>query len=161
MTNTEDTIVTFTNRSFETIEIEQEDRAWILNEDRAKFCKYLVCCHSEGEKRGTAFLVGKIRGIRFSHIDLNTNKKRRAIQVSELASIDLPNIWGGWQNPVHYTTLEDIGINISTLTFRNLATNNIPLRMSVPDQLTITQAKAGLSQYYGVSLENIEILIKG
>ena len=153
------TILTFTENSLERILDGNEDRDWVLNATRAKSCKYLVCCHSQGEKRGTAFLVGKIEGVRFIRLDSVSNKKRWAVQFSEWANIDIPCVWGGWQNPVHYTSLEEMDINLSDLKFQ--VSSKLPKPTESILSLTIAQAKAGLANHYDVSLENIEISIRG
>lgn len=100
----ENTIITFTRQNLEKIISNGYDYGWILNQNRAKACKYLVCCHSQGAKKGTAFLLGLISQIVFHNSDEN-GQDRWDINISEYASIDIPNIWGGWQNPVHYTNL--------------------------------------------------------
>jgi hypothetical protein len=150
------TIVTYTRNQLQEIKNAGCDRSWVLNRDRAGACKYLVCCHSEGAKKGSAFLLGSISRIRDEGVDDN-GKNRWAIEISEYASIDLPNVWKGWQNPVHYTSLGELGIEPSALKFERLQEdqgNNI-----LP--LTIEQAKQGLAKNFNLNIEQIEILIKG
>ena len=146
-------IQTFTKYSFETIKSMGGDYAWVLNQNRARSYQYLVCCSSGGANGGSAFLVGKISGIEFDHVG-DKGKNRYAICVSEVAAVDIPDLWPGNQNPVRYTTLEDLGIDPSKLSFQKVGTTQ-------SNGLTIAQAKAGLAKNYGVSEDNIEILIKG
>ena len=153
-----DTVVTFTGNGLQDIVERQEDWEWVLNERRAKSCKYLVCCHSGGEKRRTAFLIGKIKGVRFSKIDPKSGEKRSAVQFSEWANLDIADAWGGWQNPVHYASLEELGINLLDLEFQKMPVSN---GSGGSLSLTIAQAKAGLARQYDVTPENVEILIKG
>lgn len=146
-------IQTFTCNSFDNILNRGGDYAWVLDQNKAKTYEYLVCCSSEGANRGNAFLVGKISGIEFDRVGEN-GKNRYAICISEVASVDIPDLWPGNQNPVRYTTLEDLGIDPSKLVFRKVS----------PTQskgLTIAEAKAGLAKTFGVSEDSIEILIKG
>jgi hypothetical protein len=61
----EDTVMTFTENDLETIKTKGGDYNWVLNQNRVANCKYLVCCHSQGAKKGTAFLVGLISKTEF------------------------------------------------------------------------------------------------
>ena len=55
---------------------------------------------------------------------------------------------------MRYTSLEDLGIDLNSLKFE---------KISKPESVsfTIAQAKAGLAKNYGISEDNIEIVIKG
>lgn len=151
----ENTIITYTRNQLQEIKAKGCDYSWILNKQRAEKCKYLVCCHSEGAKKRDAFLVALINRIRQTDDDDKGNA-RWAIDFSEYVSIDLLNVWGGWQNPIHYTSLEKLGVDPSTLKFEKLqeSETNIP-------SLTIEQARQGLAKSFAVNPEQIEILIKG
>jgi len=144
---------TFTENSLDDIRNRGGDYDWALNPDRAKKCKYLVCCSSQGANQRTSFLVGKISGTEFTYAGKN-GKKRYLVTISEYASIDIPDSWSGQQNPVRYTSLEDLGIDLNSLKFE---------KISKPEStsFTIAQAKAGLAKNYGISEDNIEIMIKG
>jgi hypothetical protein len=124
-----------------------------LAQDRAKKCKFLVCCSSQGANQKTSFLVGKISGTEFTYTG-ESGKDRYLVTISEYASIDIPNSWNGQQNPVRYTSLEELGIDLNSLNFE---------KISKPEStsFTIAQAKAGLAKNYGISEDNIEIIIKG
>ena len=158
-------IQTFTHHAFAEIVNKGGDYEWVLNQKRAETYRYLVCCSSVGVNRGSGFLVGKINGIEFFRVDEKGNN-RYQICVSEVAAIDIPNLWSGQQNPVKYTSLEELGIDLSRLNFEDVAeikstfnSHQISETECIP--LTIQQAKAGLAKKYGVSEDNIEILIKG
>ena len=89
---------------------------------------------------------------------------------SDYAVVDMPEVWGGWRNPVRYTTMEDLGIGPDDLDFRPMPKNESgeedqpqgstadPLR-AVP--LSIAEAKEALALTFGVSPEAIEITIRG
>jgi hypothetical protein len=117
-----DTIMTFTENELETIKAKGGDYNWVLNQQNAGNCKYLVCCHSHGAKRGTArtaFLVGLISKIVDS--ETRSDEGRAKICISEYAEIDIPDVWKKiWQNPFKYTSLEELGINVSDLKFQKL-----------------------------------------
>ncbi len=144
---------TFTENSLDDIRNRGGDYDWALDQDRAKKCQFLVCCHSQGSNRKSSFLVGKISGAEFTYAGEN-GRKRYLIQISEYASIDVPDSWSGQQNPVRYTSLEELGIDLNSLKFEKISN---PKSTS----FTIAQAKAGLAKYYGISEDNVEIMIKG
>ncbi len=152
------TILTYTRNDLEYIKTKGCDDSWVLNENRAGSCKYLVCCHSQGAKQKNAFLVGLISEIR------HEGEKRRAIHISKYASIDVPNMWLGWQNPVHYTTLEELGIAPSTLKFEKIQkTEKDETFPEITEilPLSIEQAKEGISKKFEITPDKIEIIIKG
>ena len=152
----ETAIQTFTSNSAESIIGMAGDYYWPLNINRAKNSKYLVCSSSVGVNHGSGFLVGKISDFELVKFDPN-KKERYIIHISEWANIDIPKLWPGNRNPVRYTSLEDLGINLSDLKFEK-----IPKISTSPSQfLTIAEAKIGLAKYYEVSPDNIEITIKG
>jgi hypothetical protein len=145
-------IQTFTGNSLDAILTRGGDFDWSLNQDRAKNCRFLVCTSSTGANHGSSFVVGKI-----SHIETSPDRENRhIIRISEFAVIDLPDQWPGNRNPVRYTTLEELGIDPSELIFKK-----VTVTVTKSNSLTIAQAKAGLSEHYGISPDNIEIIIKG
>jgi hypothetical protein len=171
----EDTVAVLTARSPQRILREGGSQAWVLNPVRAKQCTWLVCTQNRHhadhdfedatEPHGSAFLVGKIAGLRRS--EENPNEERWLIAISEYALIELPNVWGGWRNPVRYTSLADLGIDPRSLSFQPLAKAAKPV--SKPDAapnpavggLTIAEAKRGLALTFGVAEDAIEITIRG
>lgn len=100
-------------------------------------------------------MVALISGIRQVDVDAKGND-RWAIDLSEYASIDLPKMWKGWQNPVHYTNSEELKIDLSTIKFEKLQESG---KNDTPS-LTLEQAKQGLAKSFAVNPEQIEILIK-
>ena len=144
---------TFTENSLEDILDRGGDYDWVLDQDRAKKCQYLVCCSSQGANRKSSFLVGKISGSEFTYAGEN-GQNRYLVAISEYALINIPDSWPGNQNPVRYTSLEDLGIDPARLIFEKVS-------KPVSASFTMAQAKAGLAKHYGVSENNIEITIKG
>lgn len=143
-------IQTYTGNDLDTILARGGDFDWALNQDRAKGCRFLVCTSSTGANRGHSFVVGKVGSIETSP----DREERYIIRIFEFAVIDLADQWPGNRNPVRYTNLEDLGIDPSKLSFQKVT-------VTKSNSLTIAQAKAGLSEQYGVSPSNIEIIIKG
>lgn len=146
-------IQTFTKNSLEDILDRGGDYDWVLDQDRAKKCQYLVCCSSQGANRKSSFLVGKISGVDFTYTR-ESSKNGYLVRISEYAEINIPDSWPGNQNPVRYTSLEELNIDLASLKFQKIS-------KSVSASFTIAQAKTGLAKHYGVSEDSIEITIKG
>ena len=168
----QDAIVVFTARSPETIIREGGSGAWVLNAARAKQCTWLVCiqnCHNPDyefsdatEPHGSAFLLGKISGVRRSEDD------RWLVTISEFARINIPDAWDHGRNPVRYTTLEELGISLDGIEFQPVPETgpaSLPQGMKLEGsgvpKLTIAEAKKALATTYGVAPEAVEITIRG
>ena len=147
--------------------------SWVVAEKQARRREFLVCIRNARdvdfpghEPHGTAFLVGRIKKLKAHGID-RKGMQRFIIEISEYDVVDYPGAWGAWRNPVKYTTLEELGIDLKKLKFKpmpaptKVLTPPPPPDRSKPGALTITEAKAGLALQFGVPPEAIEILIKG
>ena len=170
MSAIENTIVVFTGKSFEKILREGGSQAWKLDPARARRCKWLVCTqnarnyedYADGAApHGSAFLVGRISRIRPATDP--GGEDRWLIEIDEYARIDQPKVWGGERNPVRYTNLAALGIDLEGVEFKKLerATTAAAATAAAVDGLTIAQAKAGLAATYGVTADSIEIVIRG
>ena len=147
--------------------------SWVVAEKQARRREFLVCIRNaravdfhDHEPHGTAFLVGRVSGLKPYGQD-KKGMQRWIIQISEYAVIDYPEAWGEWRNPVKYTTLEELGIDLKELKFKPMPepTKDLPPPLP-PDRsktgaLTIAEAKAGLALQFGVPPEAIDILIRG
>jgi hypothetical protein len=148
--------------------------SWVVAEKQARRREFLVCIRNardvdfhDHEPHGTAFLVGRISGLKAHGID-KKGMQRFIIEISEYAVADHPEAWGEWRNPVKYTTLEELGIDLKKLKFKPmppptkfLTSPAPPPARSKTGALTIAEAKAGLALQFGVPQDAIEILIKG
>ena len=147
--------------------------SWVVAEKQARRQEFLVCIRNarevdfrDHEPHGTAFLVGRISDLKPHGVD-RKGMPRWVIMLSEYAETDYPEAWGEWRNPVKYTSLEELGIDLKQLRFKPMAkpTKDLPPPTSpAPAKtgaLTIAEAKAGLALQFGVPPEAIEILIKG
>lgn len=147
--------------------------SWVVAEKQARRREYLVCIRNarevsfhDHEPHGTAFLVGRISGLKPHGVD-RKGMQRWIIEISEYAEVNCAEAWGEWRNPVKYTTLEDLGIDPKKLKFKPMPTPTKVLPPPAPPErsktgaLTIAEAKAGLALQFGVPPEAIEILIKG
>lgn len=117
-------VAVFCGKSKEKIIREGGTQSWRLVPANAAQHEFVVCCRSgvdwvEGnEERGSAFLVGRIAGVVRA---TDTTDERYLIQMSEYAEVDVAHAWKGWRNPVKYTTLEELGIDLSGLAFEPIA----------------------------------------
>ena len=187
------TAVVFTAKSIERILREGGTSSWRLDRNHARQCIYAICTRNahnpdvEGlESHKSAFLVGKVKDV----VPAPDVHDRYLIQFSEYARVDIPDVWQGDRNPVKYATLEELGIDPSTLTWVPMPEPDSPpdrysrtmLRSqdapefeqrnaALPPQknilhrddvpLTMAEAKKGLALTFGVSPDSIEITIRG
>ncbi|MBY4128107.1 hypothetical protein HQO83_06875 [Rhodococcus fascians] len=169
MTTNEDTVAVFTGKSLDSILGEGGSQSWKLDAARARKCQYVVCTQNEHnveayadgtEDHGSAFLVGRLSRIVPATDD---RPDRWKIQFSEFARISVPDVWTGDRNPVRYTTLEDLGIDLTDATFETFDDQSTSTQAPTTEvaALTIAQAKAGLAQTFGVKVDAIEIVIRG
>jgi hypothetical protein len=176
MDTTEDTIVVFTARSPERIVREGGSQSWVLNAARAKNCEYLVCTQNRHnpdhefsdatEPHGAGFLVGKISGIWPSQEP--GDKDRWQVAISQFARIDMPNLWDHGRNPVRYTSLVDLGIDLAKLAWEPMpkaaprpALASATATTAASASLSIAEAKKALAVTFGVKPEAVEITIRG
>jgi hypothetical protein len=166
-------IAVFTANSRDEILAVGGSSSWVVAEKQARRRQFLVCIRNardvdfhDHEPHGTAFLVGRIKDLKAYGVD-KKGMQRFIIEISEYAVVDYPEAWGEWRNPVKYTTLEELGIDLKKLTFKPMPTPTKVLAPPAPPDrskagaLTIAEAKAGLALQFGVPPEAIEILIKG
>lgn len=177
MANNFEVLTVFTFRSAERMIKERGSQAWNLSANNARRCSYIVCCRnrfaewgSEGEEEhGAAFLVGKINSVEPSP----ERPDRFIVKFEEYALIDpQPLVWPGSRNPVWYVkSLSDLEIDETALVWHPMpeddeaisqeAGHPLSYDFSSMDGLTIPQAKVGLALTFGVSPENIEIVVRG
>lgn len=167
MSETENAVVVFTAKSPETILREGGSQAWKLDPARARKCEWLVCTQNAhnyedyadpSEPHGSAFLVGRI-----SRLTPATEVEGRwKIEVDEYVRISQSDVWAGDRNPVRYTNLAALGIDIDSTAFQKLERSDLITAPPLPTVgLTIAQAKAGLAKTFGVGVDSIDIVIRG
>lgn len=160
-------IAVFTSKSLETLLSHGGSGPWVGAEERVKRQEYLVCIRKVkpgSEGHGAAFLIGKISGVRKHGFD-RRGQQRWFFEISEYAVPSHPQGQWQWRNPVRYTTLQELGIDLTELRFEIAppATHSAPMAEagSSVKPLTIAEAKAGLAAKFGVSPDAIDIHIKG
>lgn len=178
-------IAVLTYKSRERILADGGTESWKLKKSTAEQFDYVVCTrnvtnpNSEGpEAHRSAFLIGKISKV----VASSETADRFKICFSEFATVKLEDIWKpGWRNPVRYTTLEELGISLDGLVFKEMdwadiiAISHLKREEDANDMdfqdyhesadelarpLTIREAKEGLSAGLGVPVDAIEIIIR-
>lgn len=161
----------FTGKSIETTLSVGGTQSWVLDRTRARQAAFAVLCRNTGadwsegdEEHGEGFMVGRVKDI----VESTETPGRFLVLFDEYAKISTPNLWPGLRNPVHYTTLEEIGVDVSALTFEPMpptdtrsARERVPASPKGIEPLTIPEAKARLAQTFGVTPDTIEITIRG
>lgn len=165
------TVIVFTAKGINKTIEQGGSGNWKLNAERVKKCDYLILTANSHqpasmhlkEKHGHAFLIGKISGLTQAAFDDQGNKEsnRWIIQFSEYAEIDLPNAWGGFQNPVKYADLSEFSLDPELLNWKPFPTDQIinQIHRGVP-ALTIEEAKFGIAKKLEITPECIEISIR-
>ncbi|APT60215.1 hypothetical protein RGI145_23000 (plasmid) [Roseomonas gilardii] len=155
-----------TYKSVETILAVGGTQSWALDRNRAKGCKYAVCCRNantreaEGnEAHGSAFIVGKVSDV----VESTDHDGRWLILFSEYATVNVGDQWEG-RNPVRFYTVEDYDghIDFDALDWKPMPELEASSTTAQPIQgMTITQAKAALAATFGVDPSAVEITIRG
>jgi hypothetical protein len=92
------------------------------------------------------------------------------IEFSEFARVNIPNVWTGDRNPVKYRSVDDLGIDFSTLKWERMPEPDSasapvyeapPVNQNGAKPLTMAEAKKGLALTFNVPPEAIEITIRG
>jgi hypothetical protein len=163
--------VFFTAKSVETLVTEGGTSAWRLDRNHARQCAFAVCTRNTRRLLGTpgpeahcsAFLVAKIKDV----VPAPDRPGRYLVQFSEYARVNILDAWKSDRNPVKYATLEELGIDPSTLKWERMPEEDKPHeparqgRITSDAPLTMAEAKKGLALAFGVSPEAIEITIRG
>jgi hypothetical protein len=159
-------IAVFTGKPLDVLLAHGGSGPWVGAEERVNQQEYLVCIRKTKpgtEGHGAAFLVGRISGVRKHGLD-RRGQQRWFFEISEFAILSHPGQWQ-WRNPVRYTTLEELKVELKKLKFKPAppATLSPPMAEtgSIVKPLTIAEAKAGLAAKFGVSPDAIDIHIKG
>lgn len=159
MSDTRDVVMVLTGNSLETMFKAGGSGNWVAKANRVQRCQYLVAVRhgnssftQDDRPHDAAFLIGKVSGT------TEVEDHRLVINFSEYAEIDIPHAWPGNRNPVTYTSLDQLGIDVSTLSWIPFPTERIAPPAVRP--LTIEEAKRGIAQALGIAPECIEITIR-
>ncbi len=174
------TIAVLTHESLEDIFERGGTGYWGTKADRAKEYRYAACVRNRNHPRSpkdvphrAAFMVGRISGVFETNHLTEAGIPRVLIQFSDYAIVESKrDAWGKSQNPVWYTSLEDLGLDIRHLEFKPMpqsSCQNIDresqehLEHSKSSGSTadiLTEAKKDLAQRLQLPIANIEITVK-
>lgn len=163
---TENVVQVLTYKSIETMLATGGTQSWALDRNRAKGCKYAVCCRNantrdaEGkEAHGSAFMVGKVSDV----VPSTETDDRWLVRFSEYALVNVGDQWEG-RNPVRFYTVEDYegDIDFSALDWKPMPEPSAKLGGRPTEKgMTIAEAKVALAATFGVDPSAIEIIIRG
>jgi len=160
-----DTVVVFTWKDTDSMTAEGGCGYWKADIRRLRDCSYLVATANANaedtnftaQQHGQAFLVGKVAGTFRSP----KYPDRVVITISEYAEVDIPDVWPGNQNPVYYTSFEALDIDPDKLHWQPFPAVEQQPQPAEDGGLTVEEAKRGLAKKFGVTPEQIEIVIRG
>ncbi len=165
-------LAVLTRESVDEIIVQAGSGHWVTSPARAAEYPYVVCVRNrnhpsspEDTSHRSAFLIGRVAGATETSTTEH-GQPRVFIRMSAYALVNVPDAWGKTRNPVWYTTLEELGIDLERLLFepmpaaqRELAPEGEAASLSLA--LSITEAKEALSAFYSVPAGSITITIQG
>lgn len=146
---------------------------WVLSPIKAGTCKYVVCCRKpawsnrkEGIAHRAAFLIGLIAGLqKQSDSENERGQPRFLIEISEYAIFEPPKegVWKESRNPISYKTIKACGLDLRELNFKPMPPRSLSTKggFAGEPRMTIADAKKALAVSFGVTPEDIEIIIRG
>jgi hypothetical protein len=155
-------------------------QSWVINPQSMRNVEFVVCtrnsdhrwddeCGPRPEPHNSAFMVGRVSGLK--RVDRQNDRDRYLIQFSGYALVDVPGFRSGsTRNPVTYSDVlqckEVLGLDIEKLSFVPMPAVAPTAREAVRQRsakqgLSIAEAKEGLSLFFGVPVESVQITISG
>lgn len=172
-------IAVFTHESLDDVFARGGTGYWVTKATRAANYPVAVCVRNLRHPKAphdvphrAAFVIGKVAGV--EEVVLRPGDKPRVlIRFSEYAVIKSGHdAWGASQNPVWYTSTEELGIDLNKLEWQPMpapakaeAVEFRPEEIRnevIPDSVIgiLAAAKEELSEQLGVAIGNIEITIR-
>lgn len=171
-------LIVFTAKTVEEILERGGTQSWVLNPSSMRDVRYVICtrnadrqydeeCGVRPEPHGSAFMVGKVSGMK--KVGVRNGRDRYLVQFSEYALVAVPNFRGHARNPVTYSDIDAVKhmrLDIEKLEFQLMPPASAPAQetdgaVSPVKGLSIPEAKEGLSAFFGVPVESIQITISG
>jgi hypothetical protein len=175
-------LVVFTAKGSGRIESAGGTASWALSIKSMRDCEYVICTRNTDQTKvkefgnqtdvphRAAFLVGKVAGL--LEVGLHNGRMRYRVLLSEVADVLVPEFWDGSRVPTRYLTdieAKQRGVDISALKFRKISepssidvegSEEASQQQPLPG-LSIGEAKAGLAARFGVSIDDVDIVIRG
>jgi hypothetical protein len=176
MADTDGVLVVFTAKTIEQMLNNGGTQSWVLNPRSMNGVRYVVCtrnadpaydeeCGVRPEPHNSAFMVGIVSGLK--KVDHRNDRDRYLVEFSDYALVAVAGFrHGSSRNPVTYSDTgqcRDNGLDLAGLEFQPMPRgdgrlNRVPGTAS-GGGLSISQAKEGLSIFFDVPVESIQIII--
>jgi hypothetical protein len=175
-------LVVFTAKGSTRLESEGGTGHWAVSSRSVRDCEYVVCTRNtdpasvddfgdlSSTPHGAAFLVGKVTGLEKTYFE--NGRQRYRVVMSEVAEVLVSGFWDGSRIPTRYLSkaeAEARGLNFDNLKFRPI--NKASVREAAPAPsinattslpgISINEAKVGLSLRFGVTPDDIDIVVRG
>lgn len=169
-------IEVFTNKSKEFMFELGGSASWLISEGSRQTLKFCICVRNDDasraedhgarpEARNEAFLVGRIASIEF--MESRNDRDRYIIRFKEYAEVSLSDFRvPKSRNPVAYRTKAECaaaGLDLDKLDFKPMPKHEPTQAEPAKERkgLSMAEAKDGLSIYFNVPVEAIQITITG
>jgi len=169
-----DVLIVFTAKSVNQIIELGGTQSWVLNEKSMRDVEFVVCtrnsdhqydgeCGIRTEQHNSAFLVGRVCGL--TKVERLNDRDRFRVDISEYALVSVPDFRHGLsRNPVTYSNVEQCkkdGVDITKLSFQPMLKSEVQNHPSSSKKsgLSISEAKEGLSSFFGVPVETTRTTI--
>ena len=167
-------VAVFTSRGKDEIIKRGGTGNWGASPDRIMQNRYVVVVRNRNENahwhqndfdHGTAFLIGRVSGVAETDDTTKDNRMRYVIEFDAYAEIDVPDAWGKSRNPVWFTNLDELGIDLNDVELVSVEDGSTVKPAGRPsagdDGLSFAEARRGLAARYGVAPNNVEIVLRG
>lgn len=120
-----DVVMVFTSESLETMRVKGGSGNWVANKKRIERVQWVVAARNRrpgrtqgSEEHGSAFLIGRVTGTKSASAP---EQRRLVIVFDNYAEIAIPNVWTHSRNPVAYTSLSALGVDLDKLAWKVFA----------------------------------------
>ena len=161
-----DVVMVFTSKSLETMKAEGGSGNWAANKERIGHAKWLVATRNQksgwtqgDEGHGSAFLIGRVSGIKSAPAP---EQKRFVLVFDQYAEVDLPGVWTGSRNPVAYTDLKTLQIDVDKLSWKPFAPNqSLEARTQTDTEPSsvVDRARVMIAEALSVSPDAVKITV--
>ncbi len=141
-------------------------RSWVAKLERAQEYSYVVLTRNARHPsapndvaHGAAFLIGRVSGVQEVAETAANGKPRVQIDISDYAEINVADAWGKSQNPVWFTDLETLGVDLSKVDFRPVPPSQTAGLKQEDKAAAIRQFREQIADLYQVPVRQIEITI--
>lgn len=160
-----DVVMVFTSKSLATMQKEGGSGNWAANKDRLMHAKWIVATRNEksswaegGEEHGSAFMIGRISGIKAAP---SPEQTRFVVSFDRYASLSIANAWTGSRNPVTYTDLTTLGIDPESLQWKeSIPSVSVETGSNLSEpSLVIDRARSMIAQAFSISPDAVKITV--